>query len=676
MNTRELKEDGATAVPTMSAGSGQIAGIGVGPDGEPGVDTKARKKKWKQDQQKSELHLPKEMISGGLTEGQKPLDIDLWAAAQEMAKDEYPDHPTPDSTKFAIDWYLEHGGEYASNTAKNEAVDSTVVDKPTLTPQEIADKHKVPVSDIEAQLKKGIPVEREHTSSEAATREIALDHLTKVPDYYDKLKKVEEAAEPCWDGYEMVGMKMKDGKRVPNCVPKNEENTPSDREWGTDSLTKIYKQDTPGELEEAVTSSIHQIKNGDRVEGRYMNKFPFTGKVYDQRPHTMNHKIQMFFVHLDKPITVFGERRDSLIIHASDDPYAANHFVGGTGGDSIKLKESVALVELLSLSEAWEKITTCQQCKKNLSPRELKLGFRICDVCVKKNKGKVWGKDSDDVYDEDIRWNDAYTTEADDCGCGTPVKEALSVSKKPISRVVVDYMHGKSGGSMSQTRSVLAVSNLVRPQARSESAVLAYLKKRHPKEDVILLNVDFLDSAGKLIGESVHRLEEAEYEGRTVTLNDPFRTPDGPKKFAVYVKNENGNVIKLGFGDPNLSIKRDDPERRKNFRARHNCDNPGPKWKARYWSCQWGWGSKPLDESGKPTAKKISERATLIAVPKNPHSGDGKGFWKIGNDVYRADVTGAMDVYGHPMDKRWESSYDHFVRYWNGVHARHYTKVK
>ena len=82
-------------------------------------------------------------------------------------------------------------------------------------------------------------------------------------------------------------------------------------------------------------------------------------------------------------------------------------------------------------------------------------------------------------------------------------------------------------------------------------------------------------------------------EKRKVKLNDPFRTPGGPKKFSVYVKNEKGNVVKVNFGDPKMEIKRDDPERRKSFRARHNCDNPGPKWKARYWSCyQWRGGAK------------------------------------------------------------------------------------
>jgi len=89
-------------------------------------------------------------------------------------------------------------------------------------------------------------------------------------------------------------------------------------------------------------------------------------------------------------------------------------------------------------------------------------------------------------------------------------------------------------------------------------------------------------------------LGEAEYQGKKVKLNDPFRLPSGSnKKFGVYVKNEKGNIIKVTFGDPNMEIKRDDPGRRKSFRARHNCDNPGPKTKARYWSCfQWRKGAK------------------------------------------------------------------------------------
>ena len=91
-----------------------------------------------------------------------------------------------------------------------------------------------------------------------------------------------------------------------------------------------------------------------------------------------------------------------------------------------------------------------------------------------------------------------------------------------------------------------------------------------------------------------HIVEQAEYQGKKVKLNDPIRTSENPnKKFKVYVKNEKGKVVVVRFGDPNMAINRDDPERRKSFRARHNCDDPGPKTKARYWSCfQWRAGAK------------------------------------------------------------------------------------
>tara|TARA_R110001592_G_scaffold125297_3_gene335163 strand:+ start:1723 stop:2172 length:450 start_codon:yes stop_codon:yes gene_type:complete len=89
-------------------------------------------------------------------------------------------------------------------------------------------------------------------------------------------------------------------------------------------------------------------------------------------------------------------------------------------------------------------------------------------------------------------------------------------------------------------------------------------------------------------------LQEAEYQGRKVTLNKPTR--GDVKKFKVYVKNDKGNVVKVNFGhggtsakkkgEKTMRIKKSNPERRKSFRARHNCDNPGPKWKARYWSCK------------------------------------------------------------------------------------------
>lgn len=77
---------------------------------------------------------------------------------------------------------------------------------------------------------------------------------------------------------------------------------------------------------------------------------------------------------------------------------------------------------------------------------------------------------------------------------------------------------------------------------------------------------------------------EAEYQGRNVPLGKPMK--GDVKKSKVYVKNAKGNVVKVNFGDPNMTIKKSNPKRRKSFRARHNCANPGPRTSARYWSCR------------------------------------------------------------------------------------------
>jgi hypothetical protein len=103
----------------------------------------------------------------------------------------------------------------------------------------------------------------------------------------------------------------------------------------------------------------------------------------------------------------------------------------------------------------------------------------------------------------------------------------------------------------------------------------------------ITKGVDYLDSvADYMKGEN--QKTASTKKKKNPKLNKPFRTPGGPKKFSVYVKNDKGNIVKVNFGDPNMKIKSNIPGRRKNFRARHNCENPGPKTKARYWSCrQW-----------------------------------------------------------------------------------------
>jgi len=118
--------------------------------------------------------------------------------------------------------------------------------------------------------------------------------------------------------------------------------------------------------------------------------------------------------------------------------------------------------------------------------------------------------------------------------------------------------------------------------------------EEHPEENVNILELDATledDTPvceGCLVAymnEAKDMLTEAEYHGRKVPLGKPMR--GDVKKFKVFVKDpKTGNVKKVNFGDKKMRIKKSNPKRRKSFRARHNCSNPGPRTKARYWSCR------------------------------------------------------------------------------------------
>tara|TARA_R110001599_G_scaffold27086_1_gene95522 strand:- start:1214 stop:2242 length:1029 start_codon:yes stop_codon:yes gene_type:complete len=137
-------------------------------------------------------------------------------------------------------------------------------------------------------------------------------------------------------------------------------------------------------------------------------------------------------------------------------------------------------------------------------------------------------------------------------------------------------------------------------------------------------------------------------------LNKPFRTSKGPKKFSVYVKNEKGNVVKVNFGDPNMEIKRDNPARRKSFRARHNCENPGPKTKARYWSCKM-WSKKSVTNM-----TKAEDAEGLDEEISEEESEAKKGLWENIRDKkkrmgkkYKAAKPGDKD---RPSKKAWKKA--------------------
>jgi hypothetical protein len=110
------------------------------------------------------------------------------------------------------------------------------------------------------------------------------------------------------------------------------------------------------------------------------------------------------------------------------------------------------------------------------------------------------------------------------------------------------------------------------------------VSENDPEEETYEGN-DFFEAYGDLWYNEDEELDEAEYQGRKVKLGKPMQ--GDVKKFKVYVRDpKTKNIKKVNFGDPNMRIKKSNPARRRSFRARHNCDNPGPRTKARYWSCR------------------------------------------------------------------------------------------
>ena len=149
--------------------------------------------------------------------------------------------------------------------------------------------------------------------------------------------------------------------------------------------------------------------------------------------------------------------------------------------------------------------------------------------------------------------------------------------------------------------------NVLKTYSRSFINLISEVRRLYNQGHIILNNEDRLivesDLGKKVIlenGENVYLeipmenlefISEAEYQGRKVQLGKPMQ--GDIKKSKVYVKNDKGKIVKVNFGFGGksahgkiMTIKKNNPARRKSFRARHNCDNPGPRWKPRYWSCK------------------------------------------------------------------------------------------
>ncbi len=317
----------------------------------------------------------------------------------------------------------------------------------------------------------------------------------------EKRADIEEVKEPtgglkdaCWKGYTAVGMKMKNGRKVPNCVPAKEE-VDLDEARNTYALYDDHPKfkDAHSEIHSAVTNAHKDPK----AVVKAMRKHKQVGATDSQsREYIYNRVKRLHGAKVANSTKVLGEEVEQTDEQAPVAPTKA----------------------------------------------------------VKKYKF-VWNK----TGAKKIR---------------VPVKEEAEQIDELSKSTLGSYIKKASGGMKG-----IAVNAHLAGSATNSDQKKMHWAKALKREKGISKAVD------KVTKEEVEQIDEAVFQGKKVPLNKPMA--GDVKKSKVFVDPDgDGTAQKVNFGDKNMTIKKHIPGRRKNFRARHNCENPGPKTKARYWSCK------------------------------------------------------------------------------------------
>ena len=319
------------------------------------------------------------------------------------------------------------------------------------------------------------------------------------------------------------------------------------REIGTPELLKRYKEDTPGQ-QGAITESV-------KIKADILKKLKKMKGVSDA--------LAQEIVKLPMPVITSMINQMGMIV-AGDDEHPPHVKDKEKEKKKVVLKGSLASVNEAQLMTDGKIVTGVLQVLDIITKR------------LKQEMGKRYKKDAKDGL--------AYINSI-----------AKMVGMKATDKKQVKNRMFLKMGDFDELDEGLW-DNIRKKKARIKAGSGEKMRKKGekgaPTPDQIKRAQE--ECCAECLGYYDHQLTEAEYQGKKVTLNDPIRTSENPnKKFKVYVKNEKGKVVVVRFGDPNMGINRDNAERRKSFRARHNCADPGPKWKARYWSCyQWRASAK------------------------------------------------------------------------------------
>ena len=457
------------------------------------------------------------------------------------------------------------------------------------------------------------------------------DRKRQMKQGYQKHKGKIQEDDPCWDTHVQKGMKKKGDKMVPNCVPKEEveldevklKEDPfgitkklsplihkSQYKSAQKELKDLLKKKPKGSI---ISSAAEIAKKYFNVDARTLAKM-VTESNYDGAVETDGigmarvelanleqdvEDLQDMFMNMEqepeqwvlskisKATDYIEAVRDYLEFEDLYNTESVNESIEDTEIDP-ELEEEIEEIfqEMLEEEEFDQEFLNIMNEEKiaGLVKKAEKSGIPYSILKQVYNRGMAAWKGGHRPGASQQQWAFARVNSFITKGKGTWGK---------ADKDLADKVRGMKKESVELGTDASRIAYARETPGQNTDLVTA----KYSADTVLNVLNDIRIQRAKKIYEDEEEITEAEYQGKKVKLNDPFRTSGGPKKFSVYTMGPKGKVVKVNFGDPNMEIKRDDPERRKSFRARHGCDtDPGPKWKAKYWSCKmWEKGKSVSD---------------------------------------------------------------------------------
>jgi hypothetical protein len=378
------------------------------------------------------------------------------------------------------------------------------------------------------------------------------DATAKTKESKHTKKYREMFGEACWTGYKRVGMKKKGDKMVPNCVP--EEVTLDEMSKLGDALAKI-KHDFENPPADHKDAKPAPAKKPEPKKGAGMPYYPDShgGRRY------MGDSVEMD----GETIAESNEENARAKVRETHSQILKKGYKY-IGSEQRSVGKDDSLVTHNYLSKDGSHIHHMQYSPYTMTGKG---GPHIFH-----KKTKFNAKLHDHLTEQCFNYFDEASPKAG--------KNVVPPHVGALATGGIVKEEGKDPLVSSWNKSLVKRIQGSKHPEHVKTNLLAKAKKSKSASDA------------ELVHQELDNMHE-ESEGENKPLGKVMRAGDGKKKFKVYVKNAKGNTVKVGFGDPNMEIKRDDPERRKNFRARHNCDTATDRTTPRYWSCrQWRSSAK------------------------------------------------------------------------------------